>query len=1694
MANSVREFVIESLRGFYERLPLKKVAVDGSVLTPDASGIVNLNVASSEQLEDMALTTAAALNDLNARIESAESSTPWEHGEGENSAQLKGTIGAIGEGAVAHAYSDSAGSGEASGFYSHTEGEITNATGDYSHAEGTGKIQSTAAPANILSVAEDWRLSGIDPEEQNYFLDITDHSYYSNNYASIIQKRWTDAVWELYNEWHNNGEDVSLNLFSNFACDSDSFICDLFDTDNVEEYEYNDGEGGYIHGLLFYLDASIAQYTPVYNNSIIKFSASGEYSHTEGVNTIASGMGSHAEGMLTEVKSDYSHAEGYHTIAEGDNSHAEGYNTLAYGNNSHAEGEETIAIGNNSHAEGYKTNAYKGHAEGVETWCFSPYSGGGDNYSHAEGQKTQAYLANYETASDLWVNAGYKEAGSHAEGLHTISYGYGSHSSGRTSDMYGSYGGAALKGNFNGNYYYDTSVNIVPGTPIYTRRTVTVRGNNQNKLVDVYGFGILNYYSGGSRNRFYTSIQGYPGYFGDTSSGTVYALTAYSRILAAIGNYSTANGIDAKAYGSYSHAEGAQTLAVGAASHSEGHRTSAVGRYSHAEGYYDIRGGSDSGDNSIGFRFAKLANYAPTSVTSRLYVYGYDPSYRNGEHDVSKGLTIFDGSNYATILDKATYYYDGRYYPYFVLDNSIGTDYLSAYKVLVANGTAKGMGSHIEGTAFLAYGMNSHAEGDHTYAIGKTSHAEGKETFSIGEGSHAEGDSKYPFKGYKIISFTGTANSSVLRVDSDSSTYFKVGNTYRIDGDYYKVLKVIDSSVTFDHPFRQIAIHLTDYKAYAVSFYGAIGDYSHAEGRGTITYGAGSHAEGCETTADASYSHAEGYYTGTSGQYSHAEGYYTGTSGDYSHAEGEYANASGIYSHAEGSYTTAKGVCSHAEGYYADASGSHSHAEGNGKALGQYSHAEGCSATAVGVYSHAEGGYTKSRNRYSHAEGFYTDASGNSSHAEGSYTKASGNGAHAEGKGKDSSYVVFKIYMSTCTNSGTRPNPATFDLASNVKNPFKVGDQISCINKNVATVTEVTASRFKTDTSICEWFNTPRTVTFYLRNLAGYDASNNISDASGMYSHTEGILTQAFNEGEHANGLYNLSNVNVSMENDTSTSTLFTIGCGDIYETDSSHWLERKNAVEVMRNGAVYITGIGGYNGTNPGYGNSSTLQEVVNNSGGGASDFMTSITYSDLKALRDSSSLVPGMQYRITDYECTTTQPETQAASNLFDIIVTADSSTVLNENARACHHAGDTYFQNCKLEVWELKYSLDNDASTYYWADTRKGKGVVYYMKDEWNNECPYDFKNIKFKRYAVTECVKCPNLEVNDSNNTYGFYYGIKSIYGNPVINATYDDNTYGYFYTFALKDLNAGTWHDYTVAANLELHNSYSGIVSCYNNSFSSVKNLEGEKQIYALNNIVLYNVYDNLSITSTSENWNDCYSNKTGDNCFEFTCGVNCNEWTCGNGCAYWACGNNCVHWTCGEICSNWTCGDDCNYWTCGNYCYDWSCGNHCSYWSCGNDCTYWTCGNSCGYWTCGNMCWSWSCGNSSSYWTCGNHSHDWSCGESNNWWICGNGSSYWSCGNNCSQWSCGNGSSYWSCGNYVQKFTIFDSIYYLNINSSGGTSSASIRNFQVLNGTKGTNTSNRLAINFEANKDYTQIAGLNSSGVLKIWTPADFID
>ena len=136
----------------------------------------------------------------------------------------------------------------------------------------------------------------------------------------------------------------------------------------------------------------------------------------------------------------------------------------------------------------------------------------------------------------------------------------------------------------------------------------------------------------------------------------------------------------------------------------------------------------------------------------------------------------------------------------------------------------------------------------------------------------------------------------------------------------------------------------------------------------------------------------------------------------------------------------------------------------------------------------------------------------------------------------------------------------------------------------------------------------------------------------------------------------------------------------------------------------------------------------------GGSSASIQSITYSDIKRLKDNSQLTQGQQYRITDYVTTTKQSGTQSAGHPFDLIVIADGINKLNEKARAIQHDGDTYFANCNLSAWEIWYNIDNNTSKYQWADSTNGKGVIYRMIDEHGNECPYDFKNIQFIRYEL------------------------------------------------------------------------------------------------------------------------------------------------------------------------------------------------------------------------------------------------------------------------------------------------------------------------------------------------------------------------
>lgn len=137
---------------------------------------------------------------------------------------------------------------------------------------------------------------------------------------------------------------------------------------------------------------------------------------------------------------------------------------------------------------------------------------------------------------------------------------------------------------------------------------------------------------------------------------------------------------------------------------------------------------------------------------------------------------------------------------------------------------------------------------------------------------------------------------------------------------------------------------------------------------------------------------------------------------------------------------------------------------------------------------------------------------------------------------------------------------------------------------------------------------------------------------------------------------------------------------------------------------------------------------------GSGAAELAESILYADLKALRDAGTLVPGKWYRITDYEATVaanSNSSNSVISHPYDILIRADAENVLNENCFAAQRSGDTYFDPDPVEAWKLCYCIDNDATRFDWADATNGKGVVYRLIDSWNNDVPFDFKSIVYRR---------------------------------------------------------------------------------------------------------------------------------------------------------------------------------------------------------------------------------------------------------------------------------------------------------------------------------------------------------------------------
>ena len=295
----------------------------------------------------------------------------------------------------------------ASKYYSHAEGSNTTASGTSSHAEGSGTTASGyyshAEGSTTNATADTSHAEGSGTTASGYASHAEGNSTTATAGSSHAEGSGTKASSaNQHVQGKYNVEDTAgtyAMIIGNGTSDdarSNAFTVDW--NGNIECGTVNGidvtqiSSGGSEVGQIDTTEGA-SHHGEIFNNYkngyYFKNKATGLYSHAEGSDTTASGDFSHAEGYTAKATGDFSHAEGSGSIASGSRSHAEGSGTNAEGNDSHAEGVGTTASNIAAHTEGGYTNASGSysHAEGYQARA------SGD-YSHAEGFNTKASSAN----------------------------------------------------------------------------------------------------------------------------------------------------------------------------------------------------------------------------------------------------------------------------------------------------------------------------------------------------------------------------------------------------------------------------------------------------------------------------------------------------------------------------------------------------------------------------------------------------------------------------------------------------------------------------------------------------------------------------------------------------------------------------------------------------------------------------------------------------------------------------------------------------------------------------------------------------------------------------------------------------------------------------------------------------------------------------------------------------------------------------------------------------------------------------------------------------------------------------------------------------------------------------------------------------------------------------------------------------
>lgn len=1165
----------------------------------------------------------------------------WERGTGELSVQTRGTTCqalapySIAEGILTITNSEA--------IYSHVEGEKTYTVGRASHAEGqlsySYGVGSHAEGIQTYSTADGSHTEGTYTTSKGESSHAEGHNTYSYGKYSHVEGYEKIAIGEAS---HAEG---SGYIFSHFNI---SF------TGSGLQYTSQIGlpyvkEGYIVYSTTNKLFAKIVSITPITNRApepgqgvtitvdtslgnltdealyIYSSGAIGNYSHSEGYSSQSIGQSSHAEGVSTISYSEGSHAEGIETYAFGNGSHTEGYKTTTYGiytqntievGNagvgsdglplpgafSHAEGRGTIANGGFSHAEGNRTLASGGcsHVEG----SLNIASG---NASHAEGNRT---LASYNS--------------SHAEGTFTLSGGQSSHAEG-----FYSYAIRAAS-HAEGNYTYSY------GVYSHTEGAYT------------YTFGLSSHAEGWNTYTYgdYSHSEGLNTIANGDCSHTEGQLT-----------YTDSNNSHAEGYLSYAtascaHAEGNQTTASGLQSHAEGRQTHAEGDDSHAEGFCSYTTATNShveGSNTYAYNYAEHAegafNVSHTGEGSATTWYG-SPSYTvssvgigNQYYDQELQQQVTTRKNAIEIMQNGDFYlygigdYDGT--------NPDDATTLQTYL------TTAGVWERGDGTlAVQTKETSSYAVGDYTVAAGYFTYAYNQAESSFGQynkSNYYEGENfGYCYNTIHSIGigyiFHDTENDEDIEVRKNALEITQNGEIYLLGiGEYdgtntelaYSLKEVIiEDELIISYAFNDLDQRI-DILQYQID---DIPAPVFERGQGIMSI----QQTDSGSTASGTYSFVMGQNSTVSGNYSNILGTNCTTSSNYSTTLGSNNTNTGHYTFVGGNNNASAAESSIILGSSNGVNnyinniliGSSNQSDGsNVFSVGRNNTFESSNAASIGIsntisdqYSFILGYNNTSSSNYSGVlgisntnSGLYTFTVGSGNNISANYGLAIGSnntisGIRSIGIGNNIKSLVDNeigigkynysngsiLEIGIGTSDSDRKNALEVDSTGDLY-LLGVGDYNG---SNTSSAKSLQLYLEENERTISEAFNDLNDRVLNLNDLlsqivsspfnygSGDKAIQSIGtncSAIGDFSFAEGNGTIANNQYEVALGAFNKSNSGNTID----TKTAFSLGIG----TSNSN---RIDSLEIMKNGDMYVYGIGNYDGTNPTGNNVLSLQEAI--------------------------------------------------------------------------------------------------------------------------------------------------------------------------------------------------------------------------------------------------------------------------------------------------------------------------------------------------------------------------------------------------------------------------------------------------------------------------------------------------------------------